>query len=112
MGRKIKGVYRSFPHTNAARKDFAKYDADIEEMREEGISTDKMPGLRHGKSAPDTWDDVIRQDARKSWKTKPKGTRHRNRETIRTLTEGEPVDETGGGEKCDGHNNHGDQPEI
>lgn len=92
MGRKIKGVYRSFHHVNAVMKDFAKYDTDIEEMREEGISTDKMPGLRHGKSAPDTWDDVIRQGARKSWKTKPKGTRHRNRETIRTLTEEEPVD--------------------
>lgn len=93
MSKRITGVYRSFPHTNAARKNFAKYDTDIEEMREEGISTDKMPGLRHGKSVPDTWDDVTRHDARKSWKTKPKGTRHRNRETIRTIVEEEPVDE-------------------
>ena len=45
MSRKIKGVYRSFPHTNAARKDFAKYDADIEEMRE--VGTVKAP-LIHG----------------------------------------------------------------
>lgn len=50
MSKRITGVYRSFHHTNAARKNFAKYDTDIEEMREEGISTDKMPGLRHGKS--------------------------------------------------------------
>ena len=50
MSTRITEVYRSFPHTDAARKNFAKYDTDIDEMREEGISTDKMPGLRHGKS--------------------------------------------------------------
>ena len=50
MSKRITGVYRSFPHANSARKNFAKYDTDIDEMREEGISTDKMPGLRHGKS--------------------------------------------------------------
>ncbi len=62
-------------------------------MREEGISTDEMPGLRHGKSGvPNALDDVIRRDAGKSWKTKPKGTRHRDRETIRTIIEVEPVD--------------------
>lgn len=67
MSRKITGVYRSFPHANAAKKDYAKYDADIEEMREEGISADKMPGLRHGKSGvPDAWADVVRHDVEKS----------------------------------------------
>ena len=94
MSKRITGVYRSFPQANAARKDYVKYDADIEEMCEEGIYTDEMPGLRHGKSGvPNALDDVVRHDARKSWKTKPKGTRHRNRETIRTIAEEEPVDE-------------------
>ena len=50
MSKRITGVYRSFPHANSARNDYVRYDADINEMREEGISTDKMPGLRHGKS--------------------------------------------------------------
>jgi len=94
MSKRITGVYRSFPHANSARNDYVRYDADINEMREEGISTDEMPGLRHGKSGvPNALDDVVRHDADKPWKTKPKGTRHRNRETIRIIAEEEPVDE-------------------
>lgn len=78
-------IYRTFPLSNAARKSEARYASDIEEMAEEGISSDEMPRLRNGRnSKPDAWYDVPRSDLTK-WVVKRKGTRHRDRATIRRM---------------------------
>jgi len=92
MGLRLKNYFRTFPHSNSLRKECARYEADLEEMQEEGISSDSIPTLRNGKhGTPDLYDDVPRHEATKSWETKPKGTRHRERDTIRTKEDPDAV---------------------
>ena len=91
----LKSYYRTFPHSNSYREDAARYDSDVQEMEEEGVSSNCIPKLRDGKHGrPDCYDDVPRHDATKTWETKPKGTRHRKRDTIRRpQVEEEPATE-------------------
>lgn len=93
MSKKI-DCFRSFPHSNSERENAGRFESDLKEMAEEGIASDSMPKLRGGKHrTPDSYDDVMRHDMTKPWETKRKGTRHRNRESIRTKPVEEEEDE-------------------
>lgn len=75
-------MFRTFPHSNSLRRDVTTYDDDIQEMTEKGIPADAMPKLRKGKHAsPSLYDDVFAERAVQKYTPKPKGTRHRDRDS-------------------------------
>ena len=90
----LKPFYRTFPHSNSERKDADRFEDDVREMTDEGVPSDAMPTLRNGKhGTPDACDDVPRHDATKPYETKPKGTRHRDRDTIRRMRDDDDDEE-------------------
>lgn len=77
---KTNKYYRTYGHANSARKIADRYSDDAREAAE---YTDSPLLLRKGKrNIPDEWDDVTPARAYK-FPQKGRGTRHRDRKTIR-----------------------------